>query len=317
MGRSREGGRSEAADGTERKPPLGAVIAIKMLGTNGAQFRTRRPQVGVTMSSPRPSPIKPVAHRARTPVAIASSLRAATLLGVSVAMGSAILGLAVLGAASLGLAGFRILGFALLSVGGAMAALLRWKRWQKERHELDREAVADLMTAQACLELGDHPAAAAAASRAATRARTRRTRNAALTTLAWAALGQGYTERARAALDGIEPSYEVDLYCLSAVESARGKPEKAIAALEVARTAGILTCEGAKLLIDCYVRHCGIDRAIVAATQNRAVLGAENCRIVLKAACDAGAGAAAATLISAIRSDMCAPLHAVKGAHVG
>jgi hypothetical protein len=226
---------------------------------------------------------------------------AAMLLGSSVALGVSVLGLAALGAASLGSVGFRIPGFALLAAGGATAAAVRWR---KERDDLDREAVAFLETAYERLEHGDHAAAVTAASRAAKSARTSRTRNAGLTALAWAALGQGFPERAKASLDRIEPSHAVDLCCLAAVEAARGKPERAIEALELARTAGSLTRDGAKLLVDCYVRRCGIDRAVMAALHTRNALGTENCRMVVKAACDAGAYAAAATLASAIGSDV-------------
>jgi hypothetical protein len=226
---------------------------------------------------------------------------AAVLLGGAFALGSATLGLAALGAASLGHLGLRIPGFVLLAVGGATAAAFRWR---KERYDLDREAVAYLATAQEQLAEGDHTAAAVAATKAARSARTSRTRNAGLTTVAWAALGQGFPERAKAALDRIEPSHAVDLGCLAAVESARGKPERAIEALEVARTAGSLTRDGAKLLVDCYVRRCGIDRAVMAALQTRKALGAENCRMVVQAASAAGAHAAAAILASAIGGDV-------------
>jgi len=223
------------------------------------------------------------------------------LLGTPVALGTAILGLAGLGAAGLGAVALRIPGLALLDVAGVMAATLRWT---KERHDLDREAVADPATAHERLREGDGAAAAVAASKAAKSARTPRTRNAALTALAWAALGQGYPERAKAALDHLAPSHAVDLCCLAAVESARGKPERAIEALEVARTAGSLTRDGAKLLVDCYVRPCGIDRAVIAALQTRKALGAENCKKVVQAAYDARAHAAAAILASAIAIDV-------------
>jgi hypothetical protein len=222
------------------------------------------------------------------------------LLGVSTALGTAILGLALLGAAGLGRRELLVPGFAVLAVGGAMAAAFRWR---KERRDLERESVADLDTAYQRLDEGDPAAAASAAFKSAASAKTSSTRNEALTALAWAALGQGYRERAKAALDRIDPSHTVDMCCLAAVESARGNVERAIEALEVARTAGSLTCDGAKLLVDCHARRSGIERAVLAALQTREALGAENCRMVVKAAYDAGAHAAAATLAAAMGGD--------------
>jgi hypothetical protein len=237
--------------------------------------------------------------------------RIANALEISVAMGAAVTGLGALAAASLGEAGLRLFGFAFLAVGGATAATLRWRR---EREELDQQAVAELEAARTRLGQEDHAGAAAAASLAVKSARTPRTRNAALITLAWAALGQGYPERAKAALDGIVPSHAVDLYCFAAVESARGRLEPAIQALEVARTARTLTCDGAKLYVDCCARLLGVERAVTAALQTVDILGVENCKVVAKAAADAGAHGAAATLASAIRGRI-SRLSLTKGVH--
>jgi hypothetical protein len=87
-----------------------------------------------------------------------------------------------------------------------------------------------------------------------------------------------------------------------------------IEALELARSAGTLTCDAAKRLVDRYALECGIDRAVMAALQNRDLLGVENCERVVKAARDEGAHAAAATLASALRSDALA-LHATAASH--
>jgi hypothetical protein len=230
--------------------------------------------------------------------AVVMKRRVANALEISVALGAAVTGLVALAATSLGEAGLRLPGFAFLAVGGATAATLRWRR---EREAVDQQAVAELEAARTRLGQEDHAGAAAAASRAVKSARTPWTRNAALSTLAWAALGQGYPERAKAALDGIVPAHTIDLYCLAAVESARGQLERAIEALEVARSARTLTCDGAKLFVDCYARLHGVERAVAAALQIIDVLGVDNCKIVAKAAADAGAHGAAATLASAIR----------------
>lgn len=224
--------------------------------------------------------------------------RVANALQISAALGAAVLGLGVLAAASLGEAGLRLPGLAFLALGGAVAATVRWRR---EREGLDQRAVTELVAARMRLGQEDHAGAAAAAARAAKSARTPRTRNAALTTLAWAALGQGYPERAKAALDAIEPSHAIDLYCLAAVESSRGRLEQAIEALELAHAARTLTADGAKLFVDCCARLHGVERAVTAALRTIDVLGLENCRVVAKAAADAGAHGAAATLVRAIR----------------
>src|SRR5260370_32913826 len=84
------------------------------------------------------------------------------------------------------------------------------------------------------------------------------------------------------------------MHCLAAVEGARGRTEFAIQTLEVARAFGTLTCDGAKLLVDCYVHAHGIERAVLVALQNRKVLGAANCEQVLAAARLAGAHGAGA-----------------------
>jgi hypothetical protein len=221
--------------------------------------------------------------------------RVANALEISVALGAAVMGLGALAAASFGEARLRLAGFALLAVGGAIAATLRWRG---EQEGLDQQAVAELKAARTRLGKEDYAGAAAAASRAAKSARTPRTRNAALSTLAWAALGQGYPERAKAALDGIAPSHAIDLYCLAAVEAARGRLEQAIDALEVARTARTLTCDGAKLFVDCCAHLHGVDHAVAAALQTIDVLGIENCKVVAKAAADAGAHGAAGLLFA-------------------
>jgi hypothetical protein len=237
--------------------------------------------------------------------------RVANALEISVALGAAVMGLGALAAASFGEAGLRLAGFAFLAVGGATAATVRWRR---EQEGLDQQAVTALEAARTRLAKEDYAGAAAAASRAAKSARTPRTRNAALSTLAWATLGQGYPERAKAALDGIVPSNAVDLYCLAAVEATRGRLEQAIDALEVARTARTLTCDGAKLFVDCCARLHGVEHAVTAALQTIDVLGVENCKVVAKAAADAGAHVSAATLASAIRGKV-SVLSLTKGAH--
>jgi hypothetical protein len=187
---------------------------------------------------------------------------------------------------------------------------------RRNRPDVDGKALAALATARAELERANPAAAAWAASEAVSAARTTHTRNQALTTLAWAALGQGYAERARAALDRVEPSHVLDLSCFAAVECARGETEVAIQALEIARSFGTLTCTGAKLLVDCHVRAHGIERAVLAAFQNRKVLGAANCKQVLAAARTAGVNDEASRLLEAALYSDALALSAA-GARVG
>ncbi len=153
----------------------------------------------------------------------------------------------------------------------------------------EEQALAELKTARELLAQGADAQAARAASDAVSHAKTSRTRCAALTVQAWATLGMGYAESARAVLERIDPPYELDLYCYAAVQAACGRSLLAIQALEDSRSSRSLCCGGAKLLVELYVRQNRLDRAVTAAIQTRQVLGAENCRIVLQAAREAGA----------------------------
>ncbi len=225
------------------------------------------------------------------------SSRTVALFALSAA--ATIVGLVALGASAAGAFGLRFLGFVLVGAGSLLAGAIRWRR---RRDTVDAEAIAHLTSAFAELERDNPTAAGRAASKAVAAAATPRTRNRALTALAWAALGQGYIERAKAVLDQIEP-HALDVYCLAAVEAARGRTEFAIQALEVARMAGELTCDGAKLFVECHLRAFGIERAVMSALQNRKALGQENCELVVNAARLAGAHAAAAALAAVLRDE--------------
>jgi hypothetical protein len=226
-------------------------------------------------------------------VTVPSAKRAIT----AVACLALVLGLGALAMASAGAPGLLAFGLASLVVGALVAGVTRWRI---ERESLDGQAIADLAIACAELERGDPTAAACAASKAAGAAGTQRVRNRALTTLAWAALGQGYAERAKAVLDRVRPPYAVDLHCLAAVEQARGRPGVALQALEVLRETGNLTSDSAKILVDCTMRVHGIGRAVQSALQNRRALGVMNCQQVLAAARLLGAEDAAAKLEEAL-----------------
>jgi hypothetical protein len=187
-------------------------------------------------------------------------------------------------------------------------AAIGWIGWTTSRRAgSDARDAAALASARGRLEQDDPATAAQIASDVAARSRTARMRNAALTTLAWAGLAQGDLARARSALDRVEPRHALDLYCFAAVQSACGNPELAIRALELARNAGTLCREGAKLLVDLYVRQDRMDRAVASALVNRKILGLDNCRLVVKGACDAGAYGPAAAFAAELFEATCAP----------
>jgi hypothetical protein len=152
----------------------------------------------------------------------------------------------------------------------------------------DRQALAELARAEAHLAQSDPAAARRIATEISDRAVSSRTRNAALTTLAWAALAEGYVARANAALERVDPPYLIDLGCFAAVRAALGETDLAVRALELARSARSLDCEGAKLLVDLYVRRGRMDQAVTAAVRTRTLLGIDNCTLVAKAASEVG-----------------------------
>src|SRR5882672_10792520 len=116
------------------------------------------------------------------------------------------------------------------------------------------------------------------------RALVRRVRNGALTTAAWAALKEGQPERAKEALDHIQPENQIDLYCYAVVEKALGKTGLAIGALELEASPNR---ESAMFLVDLYAMQGRFDRAVATAVARRRVLGVDNCRRIVKAAIDA------------------------------
>jgi hypothetical protein len=160
--------------------------------------------------------------------------------------------------------------------------------------------------ARAQLDRGSPEDAARTARAAAALAQGPRTRSAALTMLAWAELAMDRPAEAVSVVERVDPQH-LDLYCLAAAQSANGRPALAIAALELARRGGGLSCDGAKLLVDLYATQNRVDRAVVAALENCDALGPDNCRRVFEAACEAGAYAPAAALASALFNTTCAP----------
>jgi hypothetical protein len=180
-------------------------------------------------------------------------------------------------------------------VGGGVGACLT--RWSRRRGETVRRDRSELEHAREHLQAGDLARARTAAAAIADRTPCARTRSAALTTLAWAALGEGYGTRANEALKRVEARF-LDLYCFAAVRAAIGESETAIKALEGARAGDSLGPDGARLLVDLHARRGRMDDAVRAAVHCRHLLGVAGCRLVVNAACDAGSHHLAALLSS-------------------
>jgi hypothetical protein len=196
-------------------------------------------------------------------------------------------------AAIVALAGLRSAGIALLFMS-VMAWVLAWTKIVRVAGQGETRK---LNAARALLEQGESTAAMRLATQLAACARTRRVRNEAWTTVAWAGVAEGHPERAKEALARIQPPHDIDLYCFAAVEDAIGKPALAIQALELD---GSLCCEGTKFLVELHVRQGRFDRAVTAAFDRRKVLGVDNCRKVVQAAFEAWALEPAATLATAL-----------------
>lgn len=196
--------------------------------------------------------------------------------------------------ASMMLTGFRIPGLTLFGFAAVVATLRAWVRAIRVAEE--RETT-KLRVSQALLAKGDTAGAQRVAIDLSANATVLRVRNAALTTVAWAALGEGHLDRAKEALDHIQPQHHIDLHCFAAVEDALGKSRIAIQALELDAN---LSCSGAQLLVDLYARDGNFDRAIAAAIAHRHALGVENCRLVVEAAFGAWALQPAASLAAVL-----------------
>lgn len=186
-------------------------------------------------------------------------------------------------AALIGVATFAVFGSHGLSFFVA-AGLFFFTTWLDTlRHAVAGQMV-ELATARAYLRAGQQGAARQLAVALAGRARARRVRNGALQTVAWASLNEGLPERAKEALDHIQPGNQIDLYCFAVVEKALGKTRLAIEALELEPSP---SCESSMFLVDLHVFQGDLERAIHAGLTRRHVLGADNCRTILRAAIDA------------------------------
>jgi hypothetical protein len=190
--------------------------------------------------------------------------------------------------------GFHFSGLTLFGLVAAGASVRGWVRALRMGEERE---TAKLRVSQALLAKGDMAGAQRLATDLSASATVLRVRNAALTTVAWAALGEGHLDRAKEALDHIQPQHHIDLHCFAAVEDALGKSRIAIQALELDTN---LSCSGSQLLVDLYAREGNFERAVGAAITHRHALGVENCRLVVEAAFGAWALKPAASLAAVL-----------------
>jgi hypothetical protein len=204
------------------------------------------------------------------------------------------------GVAAASFAIFRSAGlsFFVAAVMGILAA------WLDGLLDTARRQMGELAVCRAHLQQGEDAAARRMFLDLAERAKVSRVRNGALTMAAWAALKEGQPERAKEALDHIRPEHQIDLYCFAAVEDALGKPKLAIEALELEVSPN---CEAAMFLVDLYVLQGRFDRAVMAATARRKVLGIDNCRKIVDAAIGAWALPPAASLAGTLFQETGAP----------
>jgi hypothetical protein len=107
-----------------------------------------------------------------------------------------------------------------------------------------------------------------------------KTRNAALTMLAWACLGQDQPRAAMAALDKIRPPEGRDPYTLAAVQRALGRIDDALQTLERAPS---WSREAARLLVDLHAERGDLQRAFSTTLEHLRVLGLEDAKLVLRA----------------------------------
>jgi Zn-dependent protease len=188
---------------------------------------------------------------------------------------------------------------ALLMLAAGVSSGWRFARSHERR--LQARAEKRLSTADFLLVSRSYPEAWHAAKDAAMSACTTELRNAALTSLAWAALGEGETERAREVLRHVLPVDAVDPYTLAAVESASGNVDCAIEALDRARDTRRLGRNAVRLLVDLHASRGNYVQVAAIAYEFSGPLGRKDVRRVVRALEDAGRPELAASLAAAVR----------------
>jgi Zn-dependent protease len=177
-----------------------------------------------------------------------------------------------------------------------------WHWAQSHRRQLKARAESRLNAANVLLAGRNYPEAWDAAKDVATSACTSQLRNAALTTLAWVALGEQEPERAREILRHVLPAGAVDPYTLAAVESASGHSDRAIAAIDRARHTTPLGRDAVRLLVDLHASSGDYPQVAAIAHEFSRVLGLHDVRRVVRALEQAGKPELAASLTTASHS---------------
>ena len=201
-------------------------------------------------------------------------------------------------ASTLGVVTIRHTGFAVLFVSVSILSLFELAKVHEQIRAQHIDA--QLVAARSFLEEHRYADAIAGSEEILTRARDFETRNAALTTLAWAWLGQGRPRDAMSALNKVHPVQSVDAYVLAAVQRALGLPDHASQTLERAHGNAPLHREAARLLVDLYAERGDLERAFITTLDLLAVLGPDDARLVLHALEQSGDLRNAARLSEAI-----------------
>jgi hypothetical protein len=186
----------------------------------------------------------------------------------------------------------------LLCLAAGIASAWRWVR--SHQKQMEKRAHERLRAAQWFLASQRYTEAWAAAKDAAIAGCGVRVRNAALTTLAWTALGEGEPWRAGEVLRQVLPADEVDPYTMAAVESARGYSGRAIATLERAKRTTQLGRDALRFLVDLHAGEGDYQAVTSIAHEFANVLGLDDVRRVALALDRAGEPELAAALAAAV-----------------
>jgi hypothetical protein len=184
-------------------------------------------------------------------------------------------------ASTVGVVTIRNIGFTVLFVSVAIRSLFELGKV----HDQIRTQLTDAQLGAARLAVLQHryPDAIRLSEVVLGEARDLDTRNAALTILAWACLGEGRPRAAMAALEKVLPRDAADPYTLAAIQRASGLRDQAIETLQGARRIGPLSREAARLLVDLYAERGDLERAFVITLEHLRVLGSEDARLVVRA----------------------------------
>jgi len=182
---------------------------------------------------------------------------------------------------TIGVVTIRHLGFAILFAGVSILSLFELAKLHEQLRTQHIDA--QLGRAQWLVVDQRYDEAILVAKGVLVQARDFDTRNAALTMLAWACLGQGRPREASDALGKVLPAEAVDPYTLAAVQRACGERDRAIQTLERARDRIAIGRQAARLLIDLYAERGDLQRAFATTLDHLRVLGPEDARLVVDA----------------------------------